>query len=677
MEWKKIENYILDVEVNHNVYFCVNLLSKHERKKENCLPTKLLWADLDAVELSKVEALPPSILIESSPGRYQALWRTSAYLPAYQAEDYSHRIAHALGADASGWDLTQLLRVPFTHNFKYEGAPEVMLNRALTEETQADLFERLPQVEGGQIVYLTPMPVEDLPEFDEVIEKYRPFFKASGFIETFSWEPGEGEDWSKHLWKLIHASFDIGMEKEEVFVIAQQAPSNKYARDNRPPEHLWRDVVKAELQQKNINFTDPDWTPLAMPELVGEPATGTVLDPYREWGIQATDAPAQFHDLSCMILLSAIVSNSVRLETSYAMMVPNLWGLILGESTVARKTTAMRMATDFLIKLEPELVLATDGSAEGVLTGLSTRPNRASVFYRDEVSGFFESLNKKDYLAGMPEVLTNLYDVPSVYTRRLRKETIHIESPAFIFFGGGVQERVYSAVTEEYIASGFMPRFLIVSGETPDDVYKPTGPPTEQGIEQKEKLLNFFMDLKEQYGVDVQMVIAGQSVNMPPRIMARPTEQAWELNGQYERTLIKLARESPKASLAMPTFERLSRSLLKVAMIFATTRQEPITTEESTSIEITEIDIKNAAWYIQDWGRYSVELIMNAGKKASEKQLDKIVRVVAENPGILRSTLMQHYHLSKREADDILGTLEDRMLIRKEKQGRGWRYYTT
>ena len=84
-------------------------------------------------------------------------------------------------------------------------------------------------------------------------------------------------------------------------------------------------------------------------------------------------------------------------------MVPNLWGLILGDSTLSRKTTAMRMIMDIIAALDSDMILATDGSAEGLLSGLATRPNKTSIFYKDEISGFFDSMNKKDYLAGMSE----------------------------------------------------------------------------------------------------------------------------------------------------------------------------------------------------------------------------------------------------------------------------------
>lgn len=669
-DYRKMESYILQAERRHNVYFCVNLLDKHERKKANCLPGKLLWADLDTTDY---EDFPPPILIQSSPGRHQGIWRTSTLLPPYQAEDYSHRLACYLDADASGWDLTQLLRVPFTLNYKYKNKPEVALERALETTAPPLLFEGLPIVGSAvagdnELLQHASIP-DELPELREVLYKYQANLRSGAFTAVYTQEPQE--DWSKDLWRLIHTCLEAGMSAEETFVVANSSAANKYERDDRPLEHLWREVLKAENSQQTIYVLDNSWQPLTMPKFVDEPATGTILDSYREWAEEATDAVVQFHDLSCTILLSAIVANSVRLNTQYGAMVPNLWGLILGDSTLTRKTTAMRMVIDFMVMLDNEMVVATDGSAEGLLTGLSTRPNKVSVFYKDEVSGFFDSINRKEYLAGMPETLTHLYDVPPVYTRRLRKETIHIESPAFVFFGGGVRDRVYEAVSEEYIASGFLPRFLVVSGDTELSKLRRTGPATNVGTEKRQKLAAFFTDMYENYSANVPVTIAGQKVKMPPRISAELSKDAWQTYGDFEEQMVKCASDSSVPGLALPTFERLSRSMLKLAVILGASRQEP----KNDVIAINKDDVLNAAWYIQDWGRYSVELISNAGKKTSEKLLDKIIRVISEKPGILRSTLMQHYHLSKREADDVLATLEDRQLVRKEKQGRGWRYY--
>jgi Protein of unknown function (DUF3987) len=671
---KRVENFILSVEPNHNVYFCVNLLDKQERKKENCLPSKILWADLDDAPLEKVEILPPPILILSSPGKRQGIWRLSSELPADQAEDYSRRIAYFIGADSSGWDLTQLLRVPFTRNFKYDGQPEIILERALNETAPPSIFENLPQPGGGSASELVEELPEELPPLMAITYKYDSQLKRTAFHSLHARILPDDADWSAHLWRLILLCFEVGMDKEEAYVVAASCASNKYIRDNRPLEHLWRDVLKAENQQRLFHVgKEIKWKPLTMPELVKEPATGTIIDSYRDYATETTDAIPEFHDLSCMMIASAILSGPVRLEITHRPdgIVPNLWGLVIGDSTLARKSTAMRMATDILWSIDPDVLVATDGSVEGLLTSLSTRPNKPSMFFRDEVSGFFEAINKKDYLADMPTVLARLYDVPNQEKRVLRKETIIINKPAFIFFGGGVRDSVYGLIKEQYIISGFLPRFLVVSGEADEDSLRDEGPPAEASTEKKNKIYNFFMDLREQYATEVPTKIGGQTVIMPPAITAKLTESAWETFRPIRHILRKRANETTLKSLALPTFERLGDSMLKMSMILAATRQEPV----NNSIEITKDDVQNAIWYGQSWGRYACELVQNASKGSKEKGLDKALSLVRTEPGITRAKIMQACSLHKAEADQLFATLEERGLVRKERAGRGWRYW--
>src|SRR5437868_5137812 len=118
---------------SHNVYFCPNLFANKRRKKEEVITTPTAWADLDTCPPTKM-LRHPTLTIESSAGRWQALWVLDE-VETDDAERISKRIAyhHAPdGCDRSGWDLTQLLRVPLTYNFKYNataGALQIVLLR--------------------------------------------------------------------------------------------------------------------------------------------------------------------------------------------------------------------------------------------------------------------------------------------------------------------------------------------------------------------------------------------------------------------------------------------------------------------------------------------------------------------------------------------------------------------
>lgn len=662
---KRAEEFIRKVEHDHNVYFCINLLETSQRKKEKCLPTKLVWADLDEIDPNRLRKIPPPILLRSSPGRWQAIWRLTTPLEPFQAEEYSRRIAYFVGADKSGWDLTQLLRVPFTVNFKYQPAVLVELERILQTEAKPLVFETLPP--SLEYVADPPPETEEGITPSQIIYKYRQKLESTGFFSWYTREPDVGDDWSAILWRLIHECYRAHMQPEEIFIVCREAKCNKYSRDGRPIEHLWRDIRKAG--EAYHVFVPEDL--LAMPELVEEKYSETIIDEYREWAMQITDAVPAFHELGITIGLSAIVSNSVRLDSSSGYITPNLWGLILGESTLTRKTTAMRLITDFLTELDNELVVASDGSPEGLLSAVGDRPFKTSVYYKDEVSGFFDAMNKKDYLAGFQETLTSLYDVPSLYIRKLRKESITLESPAFIFFGGGVQNRTYSVLNETFVLSGFLPRFLVIIGESDLKNFKPLGPPTEANTVGKEVIFNKLMDVAENYTGSVVQKIGNQQVAMPLKITAKMTDDAWARATEYEILLMKTADKSPIADLAFPTLARLSRSLVKVATILGAARQKPM----NGAITIEEGDVLNAAWYIQQWGKDSIKLCINAGKGADERLLDGVLKFIENNPGITRSAIMRRFRFNPQIATVVLNTLEERGLVRSEKRGRATHYW--
>lgn len=668
----------------HNLWYCTSLLDAKERRKDTCLPGRLVWADLDTCKPELVDPAP-SIVVESSPLRYQALWRLSSTIPPDVAEEYSKRIAYrynANGADPSGWDLTQLLRVPLTYNYKYEDrevVPEVLLLSASEDTIDPDVFEQIELTElkkehGEDDAFDVPMPeLDELPQPEWAIYRAKEELNRTPFSTLYTQTPDKSEDWSSKLWHLITICLEAGLTQEETLSVAASAACNKYRRDNRPMRYLWRDVLKADARLRRMNIMTGTVSLLTMPILV-DPEGGTEcwLDKYREWGSIATDAVEEYHELAGAVALSAVCANSLKLEASHGTVVPNIWGLILGDSTLTRKSTAMRMAVDIISELDNEYILATDGSAEGLLTGLSVRPNRTSIFFKDEVSGFFDSINRKDYLAGMPELLTQLYDSPPILVRRLRKETLTITNPVFIFFGGGIRDKVYELVTEQYILSGFLPRFLIVTGETDLSRVRRTGPRNANVSNKKKEIVDTLRGLHEAFGEEVTVKIGDARTTMPATFEAVMDDDAWEMFGDFEMKLMEAANGSAIQMIAMPTFTRMSFSILKLAMLLAATERMP---DKDRKLRVTTTDLINSARFIQGWGRYTVDLLHNSGKTITERTLDKILRTIQNHPGITRSEVMRRHHMLSRDADQILKTLEDRGQLILRKEGRGYKVW--
>jgi len=667
----------LDEEVMHkHLWFGVNLFAKPERRLESALAGSIVYADLDACNPDVVEP-KPSITIESSPGRFQAFWKLNQTISPDIRADYSRRIAYLYsvnGADKTGWDITQLLRVPFTRNYKYPNSPEIMVVANSDEVLTVERFEAIEQlpdtvIDNGDS---GDMPdIETLPNPDEVIARYEHELRKTDVMKWYDVEPDHNDDWSGIMWRLINTLIEADMSEDEVFSICLHAKCNKYERDKRPIRFLWREVTKAFKAQTTLNVILEDFAPLKMPDILPlEPATETIIDKYMDWATEATDAVPIFHELSAFIVLSTLLSSTIQLEVSYGTVVPNIWALILGESTLTRKTTAMTLARNLIAHIDDTAEIASEGSVEGILQGLSLRPGEASMFYRDEVSGFFDAINKKDYLAGMTEVFTHLYDVPRIFRRLLKKDTIVVERPIFIFYGGGIRDEVYSKLNPDNILSGFLPRFLVVSGETDMARIRPTSRYGTENLNKKKVVWDAVTEIYDVYTALRPMKVAGQTIHRSATMNAELTDDAWTRYQDIETAFTQTAYNSSVANFALPTYERLSRSMLKMSMLLAAARQEP--TSDTFTVELTDVD--NSAYYINRWGAYSIDMINNVGKTTQSRMIDRIRQQIEAHPGILHSVLMRNAKLPKREMDMVIETLIDRGEIRRIKKG-GAKYW--
>lgn len=671
----EIETF-LDLQApTKNIWFCINILAEPKRIKEHCLPTNLVWADVDDADISAFEP-EPQALLKTSQGRFQAIWRLDRTVQPYLAEEYSRRVAYAVGADKSGWDLTQLLRMPFTKNLKYEQSQEVELVHAYQPMLPMELFEAVPPVplvQDAGVETEFPMPkIEELPDGVMVLYKYNSFYRATGLADLISREPNEGDDWSIILWRILNIGFESGATREEVFALALHSNFNKYERDGRSPTYLWRDVCKAELKQKRIELVLGTNESFEMPQLVDASTLPTsIISDYCAWATEATDAVPVYHELCGFMILSSILSANLQLGLQYGAMRPHLWAMILGNSTLTRKTTAMNLATAFISQIDRDILLASDGSAEGILSGLALRNGEAAIFYKDEVTGLFDAIKHKEYLAGLPEMFTGLYDSPPFYARRLRKETITVLSPIFMCFMGGIKDRMYELIDDSMVLSGFMPRFLVVNGTANLNTIRVTGPPTEQNQEKRQALLERFLQMWRTYHTKNVVEIIGQKSESPSMYEVLLTPDAWKFYQEIEVRLIETAQNTNMQMIALPTFERLSRSCLKMATLLAAARAAP----QENYVQCTLTDVQIAASYIQRWGNHSIDMLQNIGRPHAQRTLDKILVKVTAHPGILRGVLMRELHISSRDMTEIQKTLEERGQIITQKSGRGYAYF--
>lgn len=232
-------------EAEGDLYFTPNLFKAKGRRPDNVLPGRLLYADLDEVDPRALD-VRPTVAWMSSPGRYQALWVLSRVIEPRHLAALGKRLVYHTGADKDSWALNKVLRIPGTHNYKYEDAPLVhMLWSGGPDYHPADLVRGLPKVSSAPGSTGSALP--DLPNTTAAHLRKRYARKLSRrarkllTVRTVL----QSEDRSARLWELENLCLDAGMTPEETLIVVQASAYNKYAGQRREVRILWTEIQKA------------------------------------------------------------------------------------------------------------------------------------------------------------------------------------------------------------------------------------------------------------------------------------------------------------------------------------------------------------------------------------------------------------------------------------------------
>jgi hypothetical protein len=614
---------LLEVEVAEfasergtNVYFFPMLVDGKSANAEIiCEP--VIAADLDMVDPVLVDPVPIAI-VESSGGRFQAYWKSGDALPS----SVNGPIPNDLG----------LKRVPGTKNWKYKG----------------DTFE------------VREVDPADLNTYEKTAIRR----KLAGDAYNYLFKTND-------QWSLARLCARMGCGPTEVFLVLRAAQHYAGERSERHEyvdiARLYKDATEAVRAASVPSFLAPEEMRRERERVNGNGGhASSFVDMYLSWAAECTDAPRQYHVAGAFTVLSSLLAPLVKFPTSFGTFKPNLWFMILGETTLTRKTTSMEMAIRTAKCVEPEIVMATDGSPEGILTALSDRDGKGSVFFKDEVTGLLRAAKDKQYMSDFLEMLTRLYD-GNGENRRLRRNTIEVKDPYLVLLCGGIKNTVIDLLDMEHIASGFLLRFLIVTGKTRLEDIRPIGPPQKATTDKLEVMNDYLGELVDYYTAKTLNPLSKNSAST--RGVFTATEEAWDRLGKLEADAKEFGMREANTDIFCPLMDRLKNSVIKVALLLAAdrafrARSEPV---------ITLQDIVTAISYSSIWVESMYELTSGIDDKPSKDELRNI-RIVAtvgmSETGMTRTEVMRKYRLTKHEMDSIEVTLLDREQIILSTVGR-------
>lgn len=695
----ELDRMVAHVEANAHtdVWFSPNLFTERDRKKEASKVVAVAAADADICHPNNFR-IEPSITVQTSPGRYHVYWTlTTGHDPA-EVSKVNRRIAQVHkdeGCDIAFVNAAKLLRVPGSSNNKHPGAIVVVVDDNAKRHTLGKIEKTYPESE-----------VPDAPETEaadslpngiaEYIEKNRNSV-LNGLPNTTTLrdllfkEPKDGKR-SETRYRLLCELVSLELSDEDIMAVAWDAPSNKYRDDSRGMKGLWEEInkarqaVAAEASKYDLpvgyEVPDPEDEDRPKPKPVKRTSflktdaeheiireNVNFIDQWVTWAGTKTDAPSEYHRAAAMALLSTVYSEFGHAIPKFAPkgLKLNIWFMVLGRSTKDRKTTARTYMNDALRALRDEEAgydyqLGDDVTPGGLSLALHDRPNKASVYDRDEAQGLFKELMSQSYMTGGLEVFTKLYDGWS--GGRLRasgdKKVMASVPVSFIMFLTGILTEVADVLTVTNYRSGFLTRFLYVLGDRPTDY---VAPPIQQASEDDEKKDEVFEVLINHLrkNRDFWAIYGSDGETHPLRV----EDDAWARFQQYEKDVNAAAVESRYAEIISTTSERMIISTLKLACLLAM---------DDRALKVQMRHVLQAIAYAGEWFDNAVRVASMISESEWQRDVDSLEDFLISRGGSAPYGAAYKQFSDKRpsEFDEMVGALQSRGTLNRVKHGAKW-----
>lgn len=669
-----------EANADSDVYFSPILYSSPRRIKENAKTLQVVYADADSCGPENF-LVAPSISVQTSEGRWHTYWILDKEKNPSEVSLLCKKIAYAhahQGCDKSGWNTTKLLRVPNTMNRKEGKNYQVVATTNGSIYTLQELNELYGDVDVEPIKELS---LEALPSsWPDLLTVMGKLNSSPEIIGLYMEQPSQNADLSKLLWKLELELFRQGLTQEEVFVVARNAKCNKYHSPLRPKRmdadgDLWREVQRAYQSFLNDD-TGADFVgiePIKSEIVVAEVAEVKFLtdderynvlqhrgfiDEYTDWTASKTDGAVEYQIASAFTVLSCAFADIGYAIPKYGRMGLNLWFMVLGETTLTRKSTSrnlmLRLVREFEKYSGYQIDIGSDATPEGVTSILAERDGKTSLMHRDEVQGMFKDFINKTYMASAAERFTELYDghVPVVIRSGKGKSQTERATTNFVMYLMGITSKVADVLTTEYFRSGFLARFIYVTADTPKRTKQ------SEDIQQADEYEVIVRDdVMEKLVKNLYTAVSfWQKKGAPSPRPIRMSQQAMERFNQYKWEMGNISESHPQAESVEPSRQRLALSVWKCAILLAM---------YDKSEEVGLRHLLTAIYYSEEWYRNLIKMASAISASEWQRDVDKLETLVMDRGGKIRyeEAYRKFSNKRKREFDEMVQALHSQARV--------------
>ena len=374
---------------------------------------------------------------------------------------------------------------------------------------------------------------------------------------------------------------------------------------------------------------------------------------YTEYVSEFSDAPEIFHQRMALMMISSIVNRKVGLRQGYGHLYPNLWMILLAPSGFYHKSYSISTAINILKKVNPDLVLPDDFSREGLIEELASNSKRLLVAY--EFQSLMGALSR-DYMGGAKALLTELFDNPAEYTRKLKNKPItkkrldpdYVEDPAnaqkmvikepFLnLIAATTLEWFGDSLKESDLMGGFLARFFIVRSYPKDKSFAWLPPDSSA---KREALIDTLNEINQLEG----------EMKLEPA--AAKQYEVWYLKFEKARR--------DDTSIVSPFYPRLTETAKKFAMLHAIDRSRALTITAEDIEFGTDMDDLCA----REINQMRLHEITNGWYEKERKRVEQFL--ISSKNRVTRAELCRATRIKAKTLDDVIRDLIDSEMITVE-----------
>lgn len=682
-----------------DVYFSPPLYERRKREPGAATMVQSVWCDADTCDPSNFR-LPPSRVVQSSPGRWQTFWDLVEPITAAEASELAHKIAIAhrdQGADISSWPANKLMRVPGTTNTNW-GEPFTV-----TVETTGLIYTHIDIEDAYEDIDLTkvaatrstlvvpeniPQP-ENLPDFMDLVQRIPSTEKRLN--DLIYKKPKDGPDgWrSEHRYALLADLFRFGFDINEVVAVAWNCPAaSKWREDGRGVNGLYGEAAKVRAE---IELEKGEGVPAAPPMAerakrnatpnvkLLKPSERTRFEQRQTWDVSYLEwmrgkVPVfneQYHMANLWVVLSAAFGEIGFIPSDNEPTPLNVYVMILGESSTG-KTEAKSGLWQCLVALFPNdnPDIGGNHSDNALIERLLERDGKVSVIHAEEAHGKFKQMAQGGWTTGIQETWTAIYDgkVPQL-GRVGRADLQNANARAIpVMHMQGTLDGMLSVLTRDMFTSGYLARQIWAIGR---DV-----PPTRESLEERqvEGDLEIEYEAMPKYWASRFAIIRAQMrarmkvgqtrvpMLMTKQALARMGDAKWEMTQHFDGV--------GDPGIYRTAIRRMSVTIRKMATLIAMA-------EGKMYVDTSHVIV--ALGYAETWLENLVVVADGIAASAFSKSLDDIERFIASKDGQEAEVSKIYTHRgyeSKRIVDEYLANLmaQGRVVERQARAG-GPRFY--